>query len=78
MKNCTQHTGLLEIVRRLANTPNGNPRYLCLLDGHTCRTAPDSMEAYGVLNYDGCRVTAIIGSYYGVATIHNIKKEVAQ
>ena len=74
MKNKTQHTGLLEIVERLPNSYYGNPRYLCRIDGHTCRTKPDSSYAYGeVPNNDGKTVTAVIGTYYGVATIDSIR-----
>lgn len=70
----TQHTGKLEIIRRLPSSRNGNPRYLLKVDGWTCRTAPDSSIAYAVTNYDGKRVDAIICTYYGNATLIRVKE----
>jgi hypothetical protein len=74
VKNITQHTGTLEFIDRLPSSVNGNPRYLVRLDGWTCRTAPDSAVAYFIPNHFGKKVTANIGTYYGYATIKNVKK----
>ena len=74
MKNITRHTGMLEIIERLPNSVNGNPRYLLRIDGFTCRTAPDSMHAYGVTNFEGKTVTATIGTYHGKATLNTIER----
>jgi hypothetical protein len=72
MKNKTRHAGKLEIIERLPNSVNGNPRYLCRIDGWTCRTTPDSSLAYSITNWDGKHVSAIIGSHYGLASIADI------
>lgn len=73
MKNITTHTGKLEVIERLNNSVNGNPRYLLRIDGFTCRTAPDSDYGYGVTNFDGQQVVATIGTYYGTATLNSLK-----
>jgi hypothetical protein len=73
MKNLTRHTGMLEIIERLPNSYYGNPRYLLRIDGWTCRTAPDSSLGYKVTNFDGKRVVATIGTYYGKATLDSVE-----
>lgn len=73
MKNITQHTGRLTDIQRLPSSANGNPRYSCKVDGHSCRTAPDSSDAYSLSNHEGDWVTADIGTYYGVATVRNVR-----
>lgn len=72
MRNITGHTGTLEVIKRLPNSRNGNPRYLLSLDGWTCRTKPDSDIAYGISKYIGKHVRGFIGSHYGVATLADI------
>jgi hypothetical protein len=75
MKNKTRHTGVLTIIERDKNNgTNGNPRYVCTLDGYTCRTAIDSALAYSLPNYDGKMVTAMIGTHYGTVTIENVRE----
>jgi hypothetical protein len=73
MKNVTQHTGLLKIVKRLRSSSNGNPRFMVKVDGWTCVTAVDSMYGYDVQNLDGKKVTATIGTHYGIATLDSVK-----
>lgn len=73
MKNITQHTGTLKIIKRLDSSYYGNPRYLLSIDGFTCRTAIDSMLGYSVTNYDGKEVTATIGTHYNNATLDTLK-----
>ena len=73
MKNCRRHTGTLEIIKRMDNSINGNPRYMLKVDGWTCYTAPDSMYGYSVTNHDGKQVEAIIGTYYGKPTIDQLR-----
>ena len=72
MKSITTHTGKLEVIERLPNSRNGNPRYLCRIDGWLCATKPDSMLGYTITNHDSKTVKAEIGAYYGKATINNI------
>lgn len=74
MKNITRHTGILEIVERLNNSKNGNPRYLCKVDGYTFRTAVDSSQSYSITNYEGKQVEVTIGSHYGNTTLNSIHK----
>ena len=45
MKNVTSHTGILEIVKRMDNSVNGNPRFMLRCDGWTFCTQPDCMVA---------------------------------
>lgn len=73
MKNITQHSGILNIVRRENSSVNGNPRYLCFIDGVSFYTAPDSSHGYSITNYEGKAVTVTIGTYYGKPTLNTIK-----
>jgi hypothetical protein len=43
------------------------------VDGWTCVTAVDSMYGYDVQNLDGKKVTATIGTHYGIATLDSVK-----
>lgn len=74
MKNVTQHIGNLVILRRLPTSKLGNPRYLIMVDGFTCRTQVDSMHAYDIPNLEGKRVKVTIGTHYGVATLNSLTK----
>lgn len=79
MKNRTSHTGTLRILQRLPNSYHGNPRYLAAIldsagNGPTFVTAVDSSLAYSLPNHDGERVTAIIGTHYGRATLDQLEK----
>lgn len=74
MKNITEHTGILTIIKRLKRSVNGNPRYLVEIDGWTVRTSPDSSLAYELPNYDGKEVIATVGTYYGYATLGSVKE----
>lgn len=65
MKNVTSHTGILEIVKRMDNSVNGNPRFMLRCDGWTFCTQPDSGIAYEIENYVGRVVTVLIGTHYG-------------
>jgi len=73
MKNITQHTGKLEVIKRLKSSYFGNPRYLIKIDGFTCKTAVDSSYGYSVTNHDGKQVYATIGTHYGSATLNTLK-----
>jgi hypothetical protein len=74
MKNITRHTGILEIVERLNNSKNGNPRFLCIVDGYTFRTAVDSSHGYSIQNFEGKQVEVSIGTHYGNTTLNSIHK----
>ena len=74
MKNVTRHVGTLEVIERLPSSPHGNPRWLVRIDGWTCRTAPDSSIAYSITNHSGKRVVAHIGTYYGKATVRDVRR----
>lgn len=73
MRNITQHTGKLEIIKRLKSSYFGNPRYLLSVDGYHCKTGVDSSYGYCVTNYDGKQVKATIGTHYGVLTLDTLK-----
>ena len=75
MKNITRHNGILHIIKRLDNSRNGNPRYLLSVDGFTCRTMVDSTHGYEVTNYEGCEVTATIGTHYRQATLNTVNAQ---
>ena len=69
MKNVTRHEGTLKVIKKLANSVNGNPRYLISIDGFTCKTPVDSSYGYSVTNYNNKEIIATIGTHYGVATL---------
>jgi len=74
MKNITKHTGILQVIERDSNSgSNGNPRYVVMLDGYTCRTAIDSSLGYSITNYNNKKVSAYIGTHYGIVTIEGMK-----
>jgi hypothetical protein len=73
MKNITAAIGVLNIIKRLTSSRNGNPRYLLTVDGWTCATQPDSGYAYMIDSLDGKFVNATIGSHYGVLTLNSIQ-----
>jgi len=70
MKNITRHYGKLEKVERMANSTNGNPRYLVRVDGWECRTPVDSSLGYSIDNHFGETVAVEIGTHYTVPTIN--------
>ena len=45
MKNVTSHTGILEIVKRMDNSVNGNPRFMLRCDGWTNGHGPGPIQA---------------------------------
>jgi hypothetical protein len=73
MKNITKHEGKLEILKKMNNSYNGNPRFLISIGGFTCKTAVDSMIAYSITNYENREVIAAIGTHYGTATLDSLK-----
>lgn len=74
MKNLTRHTGELVIVERLKSSINGNPRYLCIIDGYTFRTTPDSTHGYSIPNHEGNIITVLLGTHYGATSLHSIEE----
>ncbi len=74
MKNVTRHTGTLEIVNRLPSSRNGNPRYLCRVDGYTFRTQVDHQHGYAIRNFEREKVIVELGTHYGALTLHTIRK----
>jgi len=73
MKNITQHTGTLTIIKREPSSANGNPRYLCQVNQHEFKTPVDSMIAYGITNFDGKPVNIELGTHYGQLTVNSIR-----
>lgn len=78
MKNITINRGKLQMIKRLKNSRNGNPRFkLAIVDhngnGFSFVTKPDSMIAYLIENYIGQQIEAVLGSYYNKTTLINFK-----
>jgi hypothetical protein len=74
MKNISRHVGTLANLQRLPSSVNGNPRWAFTVNGTYARTAVDSAHGYRIDNYRGQRVVVTIGTYYGVPTLHSIRK----
>lgn len=81
MRNITEHTGKLRLIKRLKNSINGNPRFeLAIMDdtqsglGWTFKTGVDSAHGYEVPNYmdRDVDVTVTIGTHYRSATLNSI------
>jgi len=73
MKNVQAHIGRLQIIDRMNNSLNGNPRYRVMIGDKYCVTSPDSSISYGITNHDGRQVIACIGEHYGRATIDTLE-----
>jgi hypothetical protein len=73
MQNVQYIIGELEIIKRMKNSYNGNPRYLVRINGRHYRTKPDSMLGYSVTNYSNKQVCATVGLHYGVHSIETVK-----
>ena len=73
MKNITQHTGTLTIIKREPSSANGNPRYTCEVDGYHFKTSVDSMIAYEVTNFEDSQVVVELGTHYGQLTVNSIR-----
>jgi len=82
MKNVTRHIGKLEIIKRLKNSINGNPRFeIAVLDdagtGFTCITKIDCSYAYVIDSFNGQKIRAYIGTHYGKPTLDSFSIEKA-
>lgn len=73
MKNPSTHTGKLEIMERLKNSYNGNPRFRCYIAGVSFVTKPDCMYGYRIENYQGRELTVVLATHYNKTTLMQIK-----
>lgn len=67
------YTGKLKIQQRMKNSINGNPRYMLTVGDTVMYTAPDSMLAYQITNFDNKQVTVSAGMHYNKLTIQNVE-----
>jgi hypothetical protein len=80
MKNIRKYVGILNTVKRLEYSVNGNPRFLIAItdynkqDVNIARTLPDSMEGYSISNYENKLVSCEIGMHRNNFHIQNIKE----
>ena len=72
MKNITEHTGTLKLVKRMKNSRMGNPQFMLECDGYQFRTQANSMQAYGIQNYFNKQVRVFIGTHRTCLTLHSI------
>lgn len=73
MKNRRVISGVLNIIKRLPSSLNGNPRYLVMIGEHRCRTKANSSCGYVITNYRGEHVTATVGDHYGKLHIDKVR-----
>ena len=73
MKNRINHKGTLQVIERLDNSLNGNPRYRAEVGGLEFVTAPDSVFSYSITNYEGKAVDITVGTHYGRTTLDTLK-----
>lgn len=72
-------SGILEIVGRLPSSTLGNPRYEVIIkDGHPLPTiyctTPNASLGYGITNFEGKHVQAVVGLHYGKPSIETVKE----
>ena len=73
MKNISRHVGKLEILERLKNSTNGNPRYRCYVAGVHFVTKADCSYSYSLPNYQDKEAVVTVGIHYGKATLDTIE-----
>ena len=73
MKNEKTIKGKLTIINRLNSSLSGNPRFLVEINNQYFKTTPDAMLAYGIQNFDGKTVNAVVGKHYNQDSIFNAK-----
>jgi len=79
MKNITRHYGILELIERMDNSVNGNPRFeLAVIDANTrlgwsFRTRNDDIINYMLEGWIGQPVEVEIGTHYGKPTCNSLK-----
>jgi hypothetical protein len=73
MKNVQTVTGTLEILYRMNNSVNGNPRFMIRVGNVKARTAVDTQIAYGITNHENKQVEMKWGIHYNVPTVSDIK-----
>ena len=69
MKNLTRSVGILEMVERLPNSKNGNPRYKCRCGSVDFITGIDSSHGYSISNDFGKKAIVTVGTHYGKTTL---------
>jgi|TARA_R110000851_G_scaffold41409_3_gene103964 hypothetical protein len=74
MKNVKEVIGKLIVERKLPYSPNGNPRYLVTIDGQEYRTIPDGSLSYGITEYDGLMVRAVVGTHYNQYSVEQVNQ----
>ena len=74
MRGLFTTTGKLKVLDRLANSRNGNPRFLIMIGDCVCSTPVDSSYGYSITNHEGKQVSAEIGIHYGISTLNTIKE----
>lgn len=73
MKNVSTHCGTLEMVERMPNSKNGNPRYKMRVSGVSFVSQVDSSHGYSLPNDWGKTVQVWVGTHYGKATLDSYK-----
>lgn len=83
MKDVETITGQISNIERRPSSKNGNPRYRFQVSSGagenfrsvTVYTAPDSMLAYEITNYQSADVVTVdVGWHHGVLTLADIRE----
>ena len=75
MKNTNVYNGKLQVIERMKNSLNGNPRYMIMVGTTVMDTGVDSSLGYSVTNYANKEVIATAGMYRGKLTVSLINKK---
>ena len=78
MKSISSVTGKLTVLNRLPSSHFGNPRYEVLIDNQTVATMVDASLGYGITNFDGKEVAAVIGTHYGRRSVQSVELATGQ
>ena len=71
MKNISRHVGKLELIKRLPNSVNGNPRYLLYCAGVSFKTTVDSSYGDSVPNDIGKECEVTVGTHYNTCQLYS-------
>lgn len=71
-----QVTGKIENIRRLINTPDGNPRFEITIEGRVYQTKANISDAYAVQNpglREGNTATAVLDRHNRITKFVGVK-----
>ena len=75
MKDIKTISGKLQIVEKLKNSLNGNPRYMALIGDLVVKTKPDAQLGYSITNYRDKQVIALVKQYKNHIALLSVREQ---